>query len=122
MSLLWIDTNTGGTPGDTIFIDGTTYQPLFSRSTPGEEKRWHPLQPDNMVYVSGNVLGRWNVRTDASATIRTLSEYSKLQIGPYEGNLSANGSLIALLATMRPIRQSHSLTTWTRVPSTPISA
>ncbi len=81
-----------------IFLDGSTYQPLFGRNGgPGIELRWHPQKPDEMVYVGGNTIGFWNVRQNTTQTIATFPDYSDCYIGPWEGNLSQDGSRVVLV-------------------------
>ncbi|MEQ1860294.1 MAG: hypothetical protein ABMA13_10185 [Chthoniobacteraceae bacterium] len=80
-----------------LFLDGRTYQPLFGRNkSPGTEVRWHPKQPDNMVWVKGNEIGLWDVRADKAQVIATLVGYSDFHIGPWEGNLSRDGRKIVV--------------------------
>lgn len=79
-----------------IFLDGYTYQPVAAFPNPGEG-RWHPTDPNLMVYVSENKLGLWNVRTGSKEILNTFSEYSNLKFGPSKGNLSNDGSKLALL-------------------------
>ncbi len=81
-----------------IFLDGSTYQPLFTKESPGTEIRWHPREPDLMVYVGGNEVGTWNVRTGEKTVIGSFPGYSNLRLGPWEGNISADGSLLVVEA------------------------
>jgi hypothetical protein len=89
-----------GSPASHLFLDGTTYQPLFAKYSPGRETRWHPQIADVMVYLSDNgVAGHWNVRTGSTTPRFTASGYSAAQFGPYEGNLSRDGNRMAMVAT-----------------------
>jgi hypothetical protein len=97
-SLIFIETNREGGSGS-VFLDGETYQPVFSRDCPGTECRWHPTDANMMIYASGNKIGRWNPRTNTTSAIATLSGYSDLQFGPWEGNLSLDGSMIVMNGT-----------------------
>jgi hypothetical protein len=82
-----------------LFLDGTSYQPVFGRNAgPGSETRWHATDPDSMVYVNNLEIGLWNVRTDKTQVIATFPGYSDFKIGPWEGNLSLDGSRIAINA------------------------
>ena len=45
-----------------LFLDGRAYEPLFTIRLPGEA-RWHPTDPDVMLYVRDNRIGRFDVRT-----------------------------------------------------------
>jgi len=94
-SLIHITRNNGGSPGS-IFLDGETYEVLFARNVPGSEYRWHPTLPTVQIYVSGNKIGQFDVRSGQNDVLRTFSEYSRIYIGPWEGNLSADGCMIAL--------------------------
>jgi hypothetical protein len=82
-------------PGGALFLDGTTYQPLFSRTGPsgGGEWRWHPSLPDIMVYLNGSgTVGHWNVRTNVSTVkVAAVSGYTSNELGPSEGNVSYDG-------------------------------
>ena len=82
-----------------LFLDGTTYLPLFGRNkTPGTESRWHPGKPDCRIYVKDNTIGLWNVRDDTTETLASLEGYSGFRIGPWEGNLSQDGGMIVVEA------------------------
>lgn len=94
-SLLIIDRNSSSP--NPIYLDGNSYEPLFSRRSPGED-RWHPLEPNLRIYVSGNEIGIWNVRNGNKDIIYRFSDYSDLKLGPYEGNVSRDGRWIAPLA------------------------
>jgi hypothetical protein len=81
-----------------LYLDGTTYQVLFSKPSPGED-RWHPMEPENRVYLNDNEIGSWNVYNSNKTIIAQFQEYRNLKLGPYEGNLSYDGRWIAPLAT-----------------------
>lgn len=101
-SLIHITRNVGGSPGS-IFLDGETYEVLFARSVPGSDHRWHPTEPDIKVYVSGNSVGRFNVRTGKATVLRSFSEYGQINIGPWEGNLSVDGCVIAFYTNSQEV-------------------
>jgi len=94
MSLLHLDRHQGE-PG-ALFLDGRTYAPLFASRLSCTEARWHPLDPERMIYVRGNELGSWRVREDATEILATFEGCDDLHIGPWEGNLSLDGRRIAL--------------------------
>ena len=80
-----------------LFLDGTTYKPVFGRNqAPGTEIRWHPLKPNIMVFVKNNTIGYWNVRDEKTEIITTFDGYSEFHIGPWEGNLSNDGKMIVI--------------------------
>jgi hypothetical protein len=87
----------------TLFLDGSTYQPLFEKNPPGEF-RWHPQQPNMMTYVRNGELantcelGLWNVMTEATTIQKVISGYKD---GSLEGvgNWSSDASMVALRAT-----------------------
>jgi len=87
-------------PGMQLFLDGDTYKPLFARSHPGPEARWHPTVPDVMIYVTANgSVGHWNARTNAASLKFSTSAYSNALMGPWEGNPSGDGRYLAVTAT-----------------------
>jgi hypothetical protein len=94
-SLIHLVRNTEGGSPDSLFLDGQTYEVLFARSVPGDN-RWHPTDPDLKIYVAGNRLGYFNVRTGSDTVIRRFTEYSRVDMGPYEGNLSLDGRTVVL--------------------------
>jgi len=94
-SLLRIDRNHG--EPNPIYLDGATYNVLFSKSSPGED-RWHPIEPETRIYVHKNEIGTWNIHTGVKTIIVQFGSYSNLQLGPYEGNVSYDGRWIAPLA------------------------
>ena len=81
-----------------IFLDGSTYQLLFTKESPGSEVRWHPREPDLMVYVGGNEVGTWNVRTGEKTVIESFPGYVRFRLVPGEGNISLDGSMLAVYA------------------------
>jgi hypothetical protein len=86
-------------PGVQLFLDGDTYKPLFARSHPGPEARWHPTLPDVMIYVADNgSVGHWNPRTNAATLKFSTSSYRGALMGPWEGNPSGDGRYVAVTA------------------------
>jgi hypothetical protein len=80
-----------------LFLDGTSYRPLFGRNkAPGADMRWHPEKPDILVFVRDNLIGYWDVRADSAHIVAVLPGYSEFRLGPWEGNLSLDGRLIAI--------------------------
>lgn len=98
-SLLVLKTNKGGSaaPANSmIFLDGSTYQVKFNTDQWATEFRWHPTDPNNMVYISGNELGYWNPTTDTKTVITTFSDLTDCYFGPWEGNLSNDGKFVVI--------------------------
>jgi hypothetical protein len=95
-SLLYISRHLNGP--NPLYLDGATYEPLFSRSTPGEE-RWHPTDPDSQIYMSNDEIGVFNIRTQKKVMSHRLAGYTNLAFGPGEGNPSLDGKWVAPLAT-----------------------
>lgn len=81
-----------------LFLDGETYEPLFGRnSIPGTEIRWHPTEPDQMVFVKDDKIGYWNVRKNSAEIVAQFGGgYSDFHIGPWEGNLSNDGRMVVV--------------------------
>lgn len=92
-SLLMLDRGTSGQ----LFVDGSSYKPLFVRKAPGEV-RWHPREPNLQILVSGASLGLWDVRADRIIRVAEFQGYSELAFGPNKGNPSDDGRMVALLA------------------------
>jgi hypothetical protein len=86
-----------GNPGK-LFLDGTTYKPLFAKSNPGAI-RWHRTNPALMVFVGEKGVGYWDVRKNALQVLNPLSGYSNADIGVNKGNLSDDGTMLAITAT-----------------------
>ncbi len=94
--------NMGGAvgPGVQLFLDGTTYQPVFAKSHPGPEARWHPALADVAVYVAANgSVGHWNARTGTAVVKFATSAYTNASMGDYEGNPSYDGRYVVVQAT-----------------------
>jgi hypothetical protein len=85
-----------------LFLDGSTYQVLFSRSGPpgGGEWRLHPSLPDIAVNLtSSGEVRHWNVRTNTSTLkVAAVAGYTSNEIGPSEGNLSDDGRYLVAKA------------------------
>jgi len=105
-TLILLDGNYGGSPYRAIFLDGSTYKPLYQRAStiPGQagDHRWHPTDPKLLFWngvVSGVAkFGTYNVATSTSTTLRSWSEYDHIDLGPGEGNYSRDGKMVAFLA------------------------
>ena len=93
-SLLFLERHQG--KPSALFLDGTTYQPLFGRKEPGTETRWHPKRAGTMVYVKDNLIGYWDVRKDTTQIFASFPGYSEFHIGPWEGNLSRDGRRVVI--------------------------
>ena len=79
------------------FLDGHSYKPLFHRTIPNECE-WHPLDPKQMICVSGNEIYLWAPVTDEKTPVFTSSEYKEFQFGPYKGNPSRDGDRLVVRA------------------------
>lgn len=82
----------------TVFLDGKTYKPLMALPNPGEV-RWHPRRSDEMIFVSRNGVGLWNVRRDDISVLQRFSDYRDASFGDHKGNPSDDGAMIAVTAT-----------------------
>jgi hypothetical protein len=92
-TLLWLNKGCDGGK----FLDGNTYVELPEITSPTSEARWHPTDPDVLIFIANNQLTRRNVRTDANTVLRSFAGYTDLVIGNGEGNLSRDGDRIVLL-------------------------
>lgn len=80
-----------------VFLDGKTFKPVSALSTPGEV-RWHPRRSDDMIFVADHSIGLWNVRTNAVAVLKSLSDYREASFGDHKGNPSDDGNMVAVTA------------------------
>ena len=81
-----------------LFLDGRTYKPLMALKNPGE-LRWHPTNPNLMAFVGRKGVGYWNVRQNTIQVLNSLSNYTGLGFGESKGNLSDDGTMLAVTAT-----------------------
>lgn len=81
-----------------VFLDGSTYVPVMALEEPGSI-RWHRTDPDLMVFVGIQGLGYWNVRTNTIEVLDPLSDYTSADFGDHKGNLSDDGTMVAITAT-----------------------
>ena len=95
-SLLMMEKGVSGA----VFLDGTTYEPLFRRSMPGHV-RWHPTDPEMLFYVDRNnhCLGAYEPRTDTPRWERCYSGYDSFEWSdPGKGKPSIDGNIIPIRA------------------------
>jgi hypothetical protein len=97
-SLIYLDQNSGGVGGNGVFLHGDTYKPAFMRNgiPTNSDVRWHHADPDLMFYAADDTFGTWNVRSGDCTVIRKFDGYEELKLGPWEGNLSSGGVMVAL--------------------------
>jgi len=86
-----------------LWLDGSTYEVLFTRQKPGTRVRWSNYEPNIMYYLAsyndGNSqLGRWDVINDSTEVVIALDGYKELSFGKGEGNFSNDGTKVALSA------------------------
>lgn len=99
-TLLHLTRNVNGSPAH-LFLDGETYEVLFTRAIPGHDNRWHPTNPSLKVYLEANQIGYFNVYNNERTVLRTFPEYSRIELGPWEGNLSYDGRMAVFYAQRR---------------------
>jgi hypothetical protein len=113
-----------GTPGR-LFLNGSTYKPLFNRKHPGMI-RWHRTNPDLMVFVGNAGVGYWNVRKDLRQPQNPLTGYTDLNFGENKGNLSDSGNVLAITAKRRSdgkkVMFAYNLSTARKYPDINMSA
>lgn len=79
-----------------IFLDGATYETKFGRSPGFTEARWHPTDPELMIYVAGNAIGYWNPVTNERQEITRFEGIKEAYFGPWEGNISDDGRHVVI--------------------------
>ena len=93
-SLLMVGKGTSGK----LFLDGTTYAPVMNLASPGDV-RWHRTDSRLMVFLGKQGLGYWNVHTKTTEVVDALSRYTGPNFGENKGNLSDDGTMLAITAT-----------------------
>lgn len=94
-SLLLIDKGCS----DLCFLDGQSFAPLFMRQTRKDHDcKWHPRDPEAMVCVRSDAVDLWRPRANTWRTLYEPSARSRLEFGPYKGNISEDGRRIAVRA------------------------
>jgi len=86
-----------------VWLNGSTYEVLFTRHKPGSRVRWSNTEPETMFYIvspdSGeSVIGKWNVVTDEYHPVVSLTGYSEVTFGKGEGNFTNDGKQVAISA------------------------
>jgi hypothetical protein len=82
-----------------VFLDGQIYEPVCLHQPPTGNSNWHPTEPDLMIYMQGDRLALWNVRTGQSTTLSKFDRYAKLEMGRNNRSLLSNdGRFITLQA------------------------
>jgi PKD repeat protein len=95
-SLLMMEKGVSGS----VFLDGTTYEPLFRRNPPGDV-RWHPIDPEVQLYVNRDYhcLGAYEPRTDTGLWERCYGGYDSFGWSdPGKGKPSIDGNIIPVRA------------------------
>lgn len=90
-----------GNWGSSLFLDGETYEVISSANVMPSyiESRWHPTNPNLRILLTSNSFQSWNFHTGEVITLITFNGYSNVQLGPWTGNLSDDGSMAAVYAT-----------------------
>jgi hypothetical protein len=118
-TVIWIN------KGCDVFIDGNTYAALPNLKFPpdsGGEGRWHPTNPKAIIYIKNDTLGQWNPFTGENIILHVFSGYTDLFIGPSEGNLTNDGSMIALYSTTSKKGFAYDITRNIKYPDIDFSA
>ena len=107
-----------------IFLDGKTYKPVMALKNPGAI-RWHRTDPNRMVFVGSKGVGYWNVRTNTVEVLNALSGYKKTDFGENKGNLSDDGTMMAITATRsdgKKVAFAYNLVSGKKYPDIDLSA
>lgn len=89
---------TNGCPGY-CFLDGKTYKPLFWRnSLRGDDCKWDPADARSMICVNSDRIDIWHPKTNSRINVYKSQLFHDLEFGPWKGNPSDDGSMIALRA------------------------
>ena len=91
--------NRGGRQ-EATFIDEQG-EVAFQRAVPGSEARWLPGDSQRMFVVDDDTVSLWQVIDDSTRALLRFEDLTALRIGPWEGNLSQDGSRVVLSGEQR---------------------
>lgn len=109
--------------GGMCFLDGLTFKYLYSRNT-GDECEWHTTDATRMICVSLREVYSWVPARNAKTVLYRAEGYSRLQFGPYKGNLSFDSNrlvLRAMSASGAMVAFAYDLATKTKFPDIAVS-
>lgn len=73
-------------PNSYIFVDGSTYSPLYHAQLPGSgDARWHPTDPTKMIYVDSTSIGYFVPSTNTTTQVHTFTGYTGCGLGNFKG-------------------------------------
>ncbi|NCU03568.1 MAG: hypothetical protein GXC73_06225 [Chitinophagaceae bacterium] len=82
-----------------LWLDGNTYQVLFTRNKPGSHLLWSHTEPRIMYHTGStgnNQLGKWDVVSNISTELIDLRAYSNCTFGEGEGNFNQDGTKVMI--------------------------
>ena len=85
-----------------LWLDGETYEVLFTRNKPSSYLLWSHTDPNIMYHTgrSGNShIGSWDVVADVSTELIDLRDYTSCTFGDGEGNFTRDGTKAAIYGT-----------------------
>ncbi len=87
--------------GNYFVLNATTYDieaNIHNYSSTINDGRWSSLDPKTLFYCEGSRFYSMNVETGVTTLLKDFAyrEYNEIRIGPYEGNISANDSLVVI--------------------------
>jgi len=96
MSMIFLDRHS-----PEVWLNGNTYEVLFTRDKPGSRVRWSNTEPEVMYYISSSdtgesYIGKWNVVSEVTSQVVDLSGYMDLSFGKGEGNFTFDGLQVAI--------------------------
>ncbi|RUM40500.1 MAG: hypothetical protein DSY70_03430 [Desulfobulbus sp.] len=99
MSMIFLDRHS-----PELWLDGNTYEVLFTRHKPGSRVRWSHHEPEIMYYLFSSKngqssLGKWNVRADTTEQLVDLSGYTNVSFGKGEGNFTNDDTRVVINGT-----------------------
>jgi hypothetical protein len=95
-SLLFLNRENGD--HDDLYLDGETYEVLFETGGwPGRDHRWHPTDPNLVLYITDNAIRTMNVWTNEHVTLAEFPGYTGFELE--KSNPTDDGSRWAVLAT-----------------------
>ncbi len=83
--------------GGPLILDGDSYTVLQAWGPP-KPGTWHPITPDEMVYVKDDSVLAWEARKNSSRVLATIEGYADFTQSASEDWISADGKLLGVTA------------------------
>ena len=86
--------------GGPLVLDGGSYTVLHAWGPP-RPGTWHPVTPDEMIYVEADSVLTWNARKNSSRSLATIEGYTDFVQSASEDWISSDGKLVGVTANRK---------------------